>query len=69
MAMIEIKDLNLVSDGQDLQDESLESSTTLEIRGGYNPYNNPIYHAASRVPDEEQSKPKPTVYWGAMFYV
>jgi hypothetical protein len=38
---IEIKDLNLVPDIKDLQGESLNSSTTSEIRGGYNPYNDP----------------------------
>jgi hypothetical protein len=41
MTMIEIKDLSLASDVQDLHGESIDSSTASEIRGGYNPYNDP----------------------------
>jgi hypothetical protein len=42
MAMIEIKDLNSVSDDRDVQDKVLDSSTTSKILGGYSSTNDAV---------------------------
>jgi hypothetical protein len=53
---IEIKDLNLVTEVQESQSEVLDPSTSSEVRGGYNPYDDPYYAAHMKV-DANQSKP------------
>lgn len=48
---IEINDLNMVTDEQDSQFNFLNSSTTSQIRGGYNPYDPQNAYLNSKVPD------------------
>jgi hypothetical protein len=63
MAMIEIKDLNLVSDVQDSQYEVLDLSITPEICGGFN-YDLAFLMAQAKTPNQPSQKPTSYALFG-----